>query len=104
MAFVFRRRVQLFPGLGVNLSKSGPSFTMGVRGAHVTVGPRGVRRTLGIPGSGAYWTSTSGHHTGVHSHAAGASPRAASFMDGVYQVIGLVVVLAIVRACMEAGR
>ncbi len=39
---------------------------MGLRGAHVTVGRRGVTRTVGIPGSGIYYTSRSGHHTGVH--------------------------------------
>ena len=47
----FYRRVHLCPGLSVNLSRSGPSLTLGVRGAHVTldvlqVGPltaRGVR-------------------------------------------------------------
>jgi hypothetical protein len=59
--------MRIFPGLSVNLSKSGPSLTMGVRGAHVTVGTRGVRRTVGIPGTGVYYTSHTGHHTGVHS-------------------------------------
>ena len=36
--FRFHRRMKIFPGLAVNLSKSGPSFTIGIRGAHVTVG------------------------------------------------------------------
>ena len=65
--FRFYRRMRIIPGLSVNVSKSGPSLTMGVRGAHVTVGPRGVRRTLGIPGTGIYYTSHTGYHTGVHS-------------------------------------
>jgi Protein of unknown function (DUF4236) len=65
--FRFYRRMRIFPGLSVNLSKSGPSLTMGVRGAHLTMGPRGIRRTVGIPGTGIYYTSQSGHHTGVHS-------------------------------------
>jgi hypothetical protein len=66
-SFRFYRRVHVFPGLSVNLSKSGPSLTMGVRGAHVTVGARGVTRTIGIPGTGIYYTSRTGHHTGFHS-------------------------------------
>ncbi|HEY7106322.1 MAG TPA: DUF4236 domain-containing protein [Acidimicrobiia bacterium] len=63
----FFRRVKLLPGLTMNLSRSGPSFSLGVRGAHVTVGRRGVRRTVGIPGTGLFYTSRTGHHTGVHT-------------------------------------
>src|SRR5208337_642492 len=33
--FRFYRRVSIFPGLSVNVSKSGPSLTVGMRGAHV---------------------------------------------------------------------
>lgn len=65
--FRFYRRMRIFPGLSVNLSKSGPSLTVGMRGAHMTVGSRGVRKTVGIPGTGIYYTSQSGYHSGVHS-------------------------------------
>ena len=65
--FRFYRRVRILPGLSVNLSRSGPSFTVGVRGAHVTVGRTGVRRTFGIPGTGLFYTSHTGLHSGVHS-------------------------------------
>jgi hypothetical protein len=65
--FRFYRRVKIFPGLSINLSKSGPSVTVGVRGAHLTMGRGGVRRTVGIPGTGIYYTSYSGRHTGYHS-------------------------------------
>ena len=51
----------------LNLSRSGPSLSLGVRGAHVTVGKRGVRRTVGIPGTGIFYTTTSGTHTGAHT-------------------------------------
>ncbi len=67
MGFRFYRRKQLFPGLRLNLSRSGPSLTLGVRGAHVTVGRRGMTRTVGIPGTGMFYTSRHGHHTGVHN-------------------------------------
>lgn len=56
MSFRFFRRKKLFPGVSLNLSKSGASLSFGPRGAKVTVGPKGVRKTLGIPGTGAYWT------------------------------------------------
>ena len=48
--FRFYRRVNIFPGLSINLSKSGPSLTVGMRGAHVTLGNRGVTRTVELPG------------------------------------------------------
>ena len=38
-----------------------------MRGAHVTVGRTGVRKTVGIPGTGIYYTSHSGYHSGAHS-------------------------------------
>jgi Protein of unknown function (DUF4236) len=65
--FRFYRRINLFPGLSLNLSKSGPSVTVGMRGAHLTMGRRGITRTIGIPGTGIYYTSRSGCHTGFHS-------------------------------------
>lgn len=49
------------------MSKSGPSLSVGVRGAHVTVGGHGVRRTVGLPGTGLFYTSHSGRHTGAHT-------------------------------------
>jgi len=42
MGLRFYRRVKILPGLSVNVSKSGPSLSVGVRGAHVTFS----RRTL----------------------------------------------------------
>jgi Protein of unknown function (DUF4236) len=67
MGLRFYRRVHLFPGVGVNLSRSGPSLTLGVRGAHATLGRRGVTRTVGLPGTGVYYTSRTGYHSGYHS-------------------------------------
>jgi Protein of unknown function (DUF4236) len=69
MGFRFYRRVHLCPGLSVNLSRSGPSLTMGVRGAHITVGSRGVTKTVGLPGTGLFDTSRQSLHTGYHSAA-----------------------------------
>ena len=43
-----------------------PSISFGVRSAHVTVGRRGVTRTVGVPGSDAHDTSHSGHRSGAH--------------------------------------
>jgi hypothetical protein len=48
----FRRRVKLFPGVHLNISRSGISTSVGVRGATMTFGKRGTYVNAGIPGSG----------------------------------------------------
>jgi hypothetical protein len=58
--------VHVLPGVSVNISKSGPSLSVGVRGAHVTVGRRGVTRTVGVPGTGVCYTDRVGRHSGAH--------------------------------------
>ncbi|MBZ5558979.1 MAG: DUF4236 domain-containing protein [Acidobacteriia bacterium] len=67
MGLRFYRRVHLCPGLSVNLSRSGPSLTLGVRGAHVTLGRDRITKTVGLPGTGIFYTSRQGTHTGYHS-------------------------------------
>ena len=109
-SFRFYRRVHIFPGLSLNLSKSGPSVTVGMRGAHVTLGHSGVTRTVGLPGTGIYYTSRSGYHSGIHSgHTEGPMGQSAQTVAG--GIIGLamlgivvVVVLAIGIAIGAAGR
>jgi uncharacterized protein DUF4236 len=65
MGFRFRRRLNLFRGVSVNLGKSGiTSVSAGVRGAHFTVGRRGPRATIGIPGTGFSYTASTHHHRG----------------------------------------
>jgi hypothetical protein len=77
VGFRFFRRKDLVPGVRLNVSRSGPSLSFGVRGAHVTVGRRGVTRTVGLPGTGIFYTSRSRKHTGVHNstHFATSSPE-----------------------------
>jgi Flp pilus assembly protein TadD len=58
----FFRRVKIAPGVRVNFSKSLPSVSVGVRGAHVTVGHKRRRATVGIPGTGLFYTKYSHQH------------------------------------------
>ena len=60
MGFRFRRSVRLFPGIRLNLSGSGISTSIGVRGASVNIGTHGVRGTVGIPGSGLSYSDKLG--------------------------------------------
>jgi hypothetical protein len=54
VAWKFRKRLTLFPGFRINLSKSGLSATVGIRGLSVNVGPNGAFLNTGIPGTGIY--------------------------------------------------
>ncbi len=58
MGFRFRRTIRIAPGIRVNLSRSGVSTSVGVRGAHVTLGHGRVRESLGVPGTGLSYTTT----------------------------------------------
>ena len=61
MAFRFRRSLRLVPGVRLNLSKSGASVSFGGRGFHYTIGPKGTRTTVGLPGTGLSWTEYTRH-------------------------------------------
>ena len=55
MGFRFFKRVNLIPGLRMNLSRSGPSLSIGHRGGWFTIGPRGKRVIVGGLGTGLYY-------------------------------------------------
>lgn len=57
--FRLRRSIKIFPGVRWNIGKKSTSFTFGGRGFHYTTGTRGRRTTIGLPGTGLSYTSTS---------------------------------------------
>ena len=54
MAWSFRRRIKIIPGVHLNFSKNGISTSIGVRGASITFGQKGTYLNTGIPGTGIY--------------------------------------------------
>jgi hypothetical protein len=54
MGVRFRKSVKLAPGLRMNFSGSGVSWTVGPRGASLGFGKNGIHLNTGIPGSGFY--------------------------------------------------
>ena len=82
MSLRFRRSVRLFPGVRLNFSRSGISTTVGVRGATMTLGPRGTYANVGIPGSGlSYRTRISpppGPQAGASNQPSMSGPEALS--------------------------
>ena len=60
MGLNFRKSIKLFDGVNLNLSKSGPSLSFGKSGMRQSVNLKGqTRTTVGIPGTGVYYTKTS---------------------------------------------
>lgn len=61
MGIRFRKSVKIAPGVKVNLNKKSTSVTFGGKGAHYTINSKGERtKSVGIPGSGLYYTEKSG--------------------------------------------
>ena len=73
MGFRFQRRLKIFPGVRVNLSRSRVSTSMGGRGVWLTFGRRGSRATVGLPGTGLSYT----HVDKTHGEVSGAAPAPA---------------------------
>jgi hypothetical protein len=85
MSLRFYRRLHIIPGVRLNISGSGPSVSVGHRGAWLTLGARGRRTaTLGWPGTGLRYTDT------VNS---GAQPRAPSALHTLVWIVVIVLVV-----------
>lgn len=54
MAWNYRKRVKLFPGVYLNFSKSGMSTSIGPKGVKFTFGKNGTYLNTSIPGTGLY--------------------------------------------------
>jgi hypothetical protein len=67
MGFRFRKSIKLFPGVRINLSKSGVSTLVGVPGATVNISDKGTRTTVGIPGSGLSYSERTSAGTASHA-------------------------------------
>jgi hypothetical protein len=52
MSFRFQKRIKILPGLRLNVSKTGISWTVGMRGASVTARDGKLTGNVGLPGTG----------------------------------------------------
>lgn len=65
MGLRFRKSFKVAPGVKVNLNKKSTSVTFGRKGVHKTYSSSGKKTTsVGIPGTGAYYTTSSGGGSG----------------------------------------
>ena len=54
MAWNFRKRIKIAPGIHLNLSKGGVSTSIGPKGAKISIGKNGTYLNTSIPGTGLY--------------------------------------------------
>lgn len=73
MGFRYRRSIRLGRSVRINLSKSGPSLSIGKRGSTVNFGPHGTRLTIGIPGTGLSYQTALGHAGGKQARRSAAA-------------------------------
>lgn len=103
MGVRYRKSVKLGP-VRVNLSKSGVSYSVGVKGARVTKRADGrVQTTVGVPGTGLYYTETKKKDTAKRPVADQAEAKANSTTEKpqktlmtLIMIIGAVILLFIV--------
>lgn len=77
MAWNYRKRIKIAPGIHLNLSKGGVSTSVGPKGAKISIGKNGTYLNTSIPGTGFYSrTKLSGNST---------STRHSSFMGSESQ-------------------
>jgi hypothetical protein len=62
MRLRFHRSVKNLPGMRLNFGKRVVSTSIGVRGAHVTLGRTGTRTTVGLPDTGLSYAETHSTH------------------------------------------
>lgn len=67
MAWKYRKRIKIAPGVTINVSRSGVSTTIGPKGASVNIGKKGTYLNTSIPGTGIYDRQKIGSGTSRHS-------------------------------------
>lgn len=67
MAWNYRKRVKIAPGIHLNFSKNGVSTSIGPKGAKVTFGKNGTYMNTSIPGTGLYSRQKIGDGIGTSS-------------------------------------
>ncbi len=70
--FRFRKYIKLFPGIRLNVSKSGVSTSIGKKGATVNLSTRGAKGTVGVPGTGMSYSKNFAGGKGYYAFLAAA--------------------------------
>lgn len=98
MGLRFRKRIKLFPGVWLNLSKSGVSTSIGGKGLTVNLKGGKTKTTVSIPGTGLSYseTSTRNHDDPVHQVSSIGDPAPTSATVPAVVLLVIVAVIALV--------
>lgn len=85
MAWSYRKRIKIIPGVHLNLSRSGISTSIGVRGANVTFGRSGTYLNTSVPGLGLYnRQKLSGSGNPSNSNPQSNDPQSGELEDNIF--------------------
>ena len=98
MSLRFRRRIRIAPGVHLNLGLHGAGLSVGPRGLHVGLNRQGMYTSAGIPGTGLYAIhhvrSSPGEHPAVEGDAAG-------FVVGIGILVAVTLFIVLMVAAMS---
>lgn len=100
MAWNYRKRVKIAPGVHLNFSKNGVSTSIGPKGARVTFGKNGTYMSTSIPGTGLYSRQKIGSGIGSSS----TTNRTNSSNSNGCLITGLSIVIIVVGFCLLMGK
>ena len=100
MAWNYRKRVIIAPGVHLNFSKNGVSTSIGPKGARVTFGKNGTYMSTSIPGTGLYSRQKIGSGIGSSS----TTNRTNSSNSNGCLITGLSIVIIVVGFCLLMGK
>jgi hypothetical protein len=91
MSLRFRRRVRILPGVHLNLGLHGAGVSVGPRGLHLGVNRRGMYTSAGIPGTGLYAV----HHIRTGSEDHEVRGVAGAFVAGLLIAVAIMILLGL---------
>ena len=100
MAWNYRKRVKIAPGVHLNFSKNGVSTSIGPKGAKVTFGKNGTYMNTSIPGTGLYSRQKISGNTGSSS----TTNRVNSLDNNGCLITMLCIALLVVGLCFIMGK
>jgi hypothetical protein len=92
MGFRFQKRIRLFKGLTLNLSKTGTSWTIGGRGASVNLRDGKATGNVGIPGTGLSYRSRLTDSANTPETGAPIDDQGSSGMGTIIVIIALIAI------------
>ena len=92
MSFRFQKRIRLFKGLTLNLSKAGTSWTIGGRGASVNLKDGKATGNVSIPGTGLSYRSSLSDNANSSETEAPINDQGSSGFGTIIVIIALIAI------------